>query len=767
MSEEKQPDKKVENENIENNEEAEHKKKKKKKKKKTDEKNDKEENGDKDTNNNQDITRNNFNNNENIEVIDNEALSNIPSKEMPKKKKRKKTHRKENDEKKEILEANEIKEVNESKEENEQKELDINDILNKNNENNGGDLMITELLGIEGEKKKKKKKKHEKENENHENENIKEIINGETEKIDKKSDFLKNKLNSMEVDESIKAGINTGIAKSNEDLREDIKNDKLSISKKILSDTELHTLSKSLESIIMGNNNVFLTGVNKYDRKAKIKNLRFLKNEEQILRRNIAKLNQNQQLIENSIPLKTNVIENNIRKNKLKDISKSKDELMMKLEKINQKIEILLNEEKIRQKNNRHNMTEIMEYNSDDNEKYNSHLLEMQKNEEKIRQKYHEDLQKAINKKINDLDTKEKNLQDLKNKLFNEAKIKEKELFLKRKNEINEKLEKTKKYINEKIQKTEKDYLFFKYQDSFEKKEQKLIDKVNMTKKDPLVTQEEIKELAQKIEKQKQYLQDNAEERKKQMQQLWSYRSQTLPTYRHPLAEKVEEEFLKKLNDEEEEKKRKECFQLEKINYKPPKVTINTKLKKIREKRINPNNKEIILETELNNKKRLNVFRYTPVNSNKNPIIKDERSLELNHNNFIDFNEVKKNINVKNKNKLKPIQILHPKPDRPIDYLKELQEKRNKSTEGDKKRTINFDDLLNKDKNNNNILESIEAAKIRASSIDEKVERKKEMMKSNGGYLKNPYLASEIGDLLVESITAKIKLMNKIGGEEE
>jgi hypothetical protein len=288
-----------------------------------------------------------------------------------------------------------------------------------------------------------------------------------------------------------------------------------------------------------------------------------------------------------------------------------------------------------------------------------------------------------------------------------------------------------------------------------------------MTKKDPLVTQEEIKELAQKIEKQKQYLQDNAEERKKQMQQLWSYRSQTLPTYRHPLAEKVEEEFLKKLNDEEEEKKRKECFQLEKINYKPPKVTINTKLKKIREKRINPNNKEIILETELNNKKRLNVFRYTPVNSNKNPIIKDERSLELNHNNFIDFNEVKKNINVKNKNKLKPIQILHPKPDRPIDYLKELQEKRNKSTEGDKKRTINFDDLLNKDKNNNNILESIEAAKIRASSIDEKVERKKEMMKSNGGYLKNPYLASEIGDLLVESITAKIKLMNKIGGEEE
>ncbi len=764
MSEEKDPEKKEENENIEKNEEDQHKKKKKKKKKKTEEKNDKEEDDDKDTNNNQDITRNNFNNNEKTSVINNEALSNIPSKEVPRKKKKKKTHKKENNE---IKEENETKEADEPKEKNEAKEIDINDILNNNNENNGGDLMITELLGVEGQKKKKKKKKHEKDNENNENENITEIVNEEKTKIDKKSKYLEDKLKSLEVDESIKEGINTGIAKSNEDLREDIKNDKLAISKKVLSDTELQALSKSLENIIMGNNNVFLTGVNKFDRKTKIKNLRFLKTEEQILRKNIAKLNQSQQLIENTIPLKANIIENNIRKNKLKDISKSKDELMSKLEKINQKIEILLNEEKLRQKNNRHNLTEIMEYNSDDNEKFNSRLLEMQKNEEKLRQKYQEDLQKAINKKKNDLDTKEKNLQDLKEKLLKDAKKNEKEIFLRRKNEINEKLEKTKKYINEKIQKTEKDYLFFKYQEDFEKKEQKLIDKVNMAKKDPLVTQEEIKELAEKIEKQKQYLQDNAEERKKQMQQLWNYRSQTLPTYRHPLAEKMDEELLKKLNDEEEEKRRKECNQLEKINYKPPKVTINTKLKKIREKRINPNNKEIIIETELNNKKRLNVFRYTPVKTNKNPIIKDERSLELNHNNFINFNEVKNNINIKNKNKLKPIQILHPKPERPIDNLKELHEKRNKSTDGEKKRAINFDDLFNGDIKNNNIIESIEVAKIRTSSIDKIVERKKEMMKSNGGYLKNPYLASEIGDLLVESITAKLKLMNKLGGEEE
>ena len=57
-----------------------------------------------------------------------------------------------------------------------------------------------------------------------------------------------------------------------------------------------------------------------------------------------------------------------------------------------------------------------------------------------------------------------------------------------------------------------------------------------MTKKEPLVTQEELKELAEKIEQQKQYLQENAEDKKKQMQKLWTYRSQTLPTYHHPLV---------------------------------------------------------------------------------------------------------------------------------------------------------------------------------------------------------------------------------------
>ena len=773
-------------ENEPKNEEEEHKKKKKKKKKKhhedTEEKND-----DKDNNQNKEST--NSEHKEEDRELNEEALANIPSKEVPKKKKKKKKKEeeenkeknKENDkekekeddkkEKKEKKGKKEKKE-NKDKESKEKKELDINDLLNKNSDNNGG-IMLTELLDIEEGKSKKKKHKKDKNKSDKSTENImeeKEIKNNidleneltEDKMPETKSDYLKDKFDSLQLSDALKTGINKSIIKSHEDIHDDIKNDKLKINSKVISNSELMALNKSLENLLSENGNVFLTGVDKYFSKENIKYLKNLKTEEQILRKNIEKLNQNQKMIQNSVPLKDNLVENNIRNSQLKTISKTKDELMLRLEKINQKIEILLYEEKLRQKSIQQFLPE-----EEDESKFNIQLAKMQKEENKIRLKFQKDIEKTIDKKNKELDEKEKNLSNMRQKLFNEARKKEKELFLKRKNEIDEKLEKTKKFINEKVKKAEKDYLFFKFKENFEQKEKRLIDKINMTKKVPLVTQEELKELADKIEMQKQYLVDNAEEKKKQLQQLWKYRSQTLPNYRHPLQVKIEEEKIRKINEEEDEHKRKEYNQLEKINYKPPSVKINKRLKTIREKRINQSNKDMVLETELNNKKRLNKFRISPINITRNKSIKDEQNSILNKNNYIDLNEVKKALVNKNKNKakLKPIQILHPKPDKPIDYLKELKEKRNLSTEIEKKKVDNFDDLFTGDKGNENILESLEMAKIRTDSIDKQVERKKEIMNASGGYLKNPYMASEIGDLLVESIQAKLKIMNKLNGE--
>jgi hypothetical protein len=98
------------------------------------------------------------------------------------------------------------------------------------------------------------------------------------------------------------------------------------------------------------------------------------------------------------------------------------------------------------------------------------------------------------------------------------------------------------KYINEKSKKKEKDYLFNKLKEKFEISEKKLIDKVNMEKKEHLVTKEELSELSNKIKEQKKYLEEGLNERKEKMLKMWKERSQTLPVYKHPIVEILEDE---------------------------------------------------------------------------------------------------------------------------------------------------------------------------------------------------------------------------------
>ena len=68
-----------------------------------------------------------------------------------------------------------------------------------------------------------------------------------------------------------------------------------------------------------------------------------------------------------------------------------------------------------------------------------------------------------------------------------------------------------------------------------------------MIKKDSLVTKKEILDLAKKIKMQKKLLLEDAEDKKKQLLKLWSYRSQTLPVYKHPLTIKIEKEHAIKI----------------------------------------------------------------------------------------------------------------------------------------------------------------------------------------------------------------------------
>ena len=622
-----------------------------------------------------------------------------------------------------------------------------------NNNINNGSLMLTELLDLDNNNSdihiNKSKSKS----------NINIIEQKDKEKEDKNSTFLKKKLENIKLPSALKKGINTGLQKTHDEIHDEFKNDILNISKKNTSINEIIGLNRS-------HSNIFLTGVDKIS-KENIKRLKNLKIEELYLKKNIAKLEQNKKLIENGMPLKSNVIDSNIRKSQLKNITDIKENLVNKLLKINEKIEILLNEEKLRKKGKIRQYYDNLE---DEQEQYNLHLVKLQEEQNAQRAKFKQDLKQANEKWQKECEKREKEIIDKKNQFLKNLKDKNREVFLKRKKDVDAKLEKTKKYINEKFSKKANDYRYFQYKENFENNEKKLIDKVNMMKKDSLVTKKELKDLAKKIKQHKKLLLEDAEGKKKQLVKLWSYRSQTLPVYKHPLTTQLEEEQLLKIEKEEEEKKKKECYELEKRNYKPPKVVINPKLKLQREIRKDKTDKESVLRTELNNKKKLDKLKFTPITSPKNIKIIHELSQELNNNNYIDYNEVKNMIGKKNKKLLKPIQILHPKPDKPIDYLTEIIMKKNRSKSSEKEKEksadISINNIFEKNKEKGgNIIESLKMAKAQTEAIDNKVQQKKQILKLNGGYLNNPELGDEVGDLLIESIQTKLGIMNKLNGE--
>jgi len=673
----------------------------------------------------------------------------LDTKKTKKKKTKRKKAKKNSEEKKEL--ASDSKEKVIDKYDTSLEGLEI-PILN-NNINNGS-LMLTELLDIDNNKN------NQEEVNNITNNNI----NNRTLNINENNNnsFLKKKLENVKLPKNLKNDINSGIEKSHLEIRDDFKNDLLNISNKKTTINDILGLNKS-------NGNIFLTSVDKIS-KENLKRLKSLKLEEKNIKKNIAKINMNTKLLEDGLSLKNNIVDENIRKSQLKNMNDLKENFITKLIKVNQKIELILNEEKLSQKaKNKLDFENLDEA----QEEYNLHLKKLKEEQNKNKAKFDTDLKIAYEKHQKFCDQLELEKSGKLEKLIKERKESERQVILKRKKEADEILEKSKKYLNEKFNKKDNEYKYYQLKENFENNEKKLIDKVNMQKKDPLVTQEEIKELSKKINEQKKILIEDAEEKKKQLIKLWSYRSQTLPTYKHPLTVKLEEELALKMQKYDDDKKKKECNDLEKRNYQPPKVTQSLKLKNQRETRKDKVDRESVMQTELNNKKRLDRLKFTPIVSPKNlKIIQEELNQELN--NQVEF-DIKSLLQKKKKKILKPIRILHPKPEKPIDYLTQMiiekEKNKNKSMQEytedsvDIKPSIEKKIISRNEKREENIIDTLKMVKAQTESIDNKVQQKKQILKLNGGYLNNPKLGDEVGDLLIESIQTKLNIMNKLNGD--
>ena len=336
--------------------------------------------------------------------------------------------------------------------------------------------------------------------------------NQETPKTFITETYLKDKFNTMEVSNNIKNVISDKINKTNENIYNDISQNNININPN----------SKSVNSIL-NNSNIFKRRLSRET----IKKLKLLKQNEDQIKKSINKLENSKKILEDEINLNNNIVDNNIKKYKLKEIEEKKDELNLRLYDLNLQIEKITDLTKPSKKELMDNFYNNFEK---DKEIYKEKAKRFYKDSIESYNKLKEDKKITFEKREKMLIEKEKENLEKKEKIFAEKNEKERENILKRKKEIDEKLEKTKQYINEKNHKTEKDYLYYINKEKFENEELRLLELSNLNKKQ-VITLEELEEFNLKHKNQRKIIEEEEKEKKKYLRNMWSDRNQLLNSY--------------------------------------------------------------------------------------------------------------------------------------------------------------------------------------------------------------------------------------------
>ena len=274
------------------------------------------------------------------------------------------------------------------------------------------------------------------------------------------------------------------------------------------------------------------------------KQLKLLKISEENTKNSIVKLEKNKKLIEEEglNLINNSIVDKNIRIAKINSIKDKTNLLQKKLENINNQIEEIT---AVNKPSKKEILSKYLENFEKDKEDYKLKIQEYAKQSKEIKEKIKKDKLITSKKREKLLEKIEKENIENKEKLFQEKKEKEHQIFLKRKNETEEKIKRVKPFIKEINKKSKNEYLYYRNKERFDLNEQMMVDRVNLQKKN-FVTLDEIKELSERRKEQKEILDKEIKEKNKKLHQMWNNRSQILPTFKSKLAKICEAEDKEK-----------------------------------------------------------------------------------------------------------------------------------------------------------------------------------------------------------------------------
>lgn len=513
-------------------------------------------------------------------------------------------------------------------------------------------------------------------------------------------------------------------------------------------------------------------------------------NEEQIIK-DIHKINNNINLLKNETSMNNvnNIHDLNKEKKKIEDkikaLEKEKSLFIEKLDEIkNRRNSMNYQQEKelgIIEKNKKLKLKKFIDdlNNKEKNEIIEEKIKKIQEDSKKLQLKMKSDLEEVINKKNFKMDQLEKEKEDKIKKYLNDMKEEEKKYIKTRNQKAKEQLLKLKELQleNNKQQKNKKTiHLYKEIEDNFLKNEEDKVKIENKSRKEKMkhIDLNEFNELAKNFDEMKSKQLYESKLKIKKQREIWSQRYKLIPEYVNPLNKVIEEE--KNIMKKKEQEKILEMQKLKDLQkqYKVPKPLIIAKEKTIDivDQRKQKSKKILIKSSSYSDVIRQKMM--VKFNTTKN---KKEKGEEADTN----INKAKDIINFK----------------LPLICLKEKYRKVNKSFEKDKnnnqnhelstdylnqrrlineknrERKRNLGELSNLDYSKTNDIRKLikengldenmlKMAKSKLEILDEKKKQKSLLLKLNGGIANKPDLGEEICDLMIDSIQARLSIIQEI-----
>ena len=569
-----------------------------------------------------------------------------------------------------------------------------------------------------------------------------------------------------EINLNIIDGVETGLNNIMTEVQDDIQENKIQINN---TKNNVNELTKN--NITLNNKNQ-----NNYESLIKMQKINKLNKDKKNIEKQINKIEENLKIIKdenifnqpNKLNIPVSIIEQNIKNDQIKENKHIKELLISKLNGINEQVNKLMENEEELNQNKKINVKDFLE-NFEKSKLQAEEQARKYSEEKRIReQKVLNSVMKLNEKREREYDLLKNEEKERKKRELEKIRLKELERIRERKRENKEKLDHIREHAKDKAE-SENKYLFKILENQYNKKVEQEIKKEILKKKEKIregtVTREEIIEFDKKQKELELKRLLEMEEEKKKLKEQWKQTKEILPKFESSLMQKVKEEEnqMKQKKEFEENIKKTKIKEIKNYSETVQKLflpKINENVKKEREDRIkNLNAKNNIQKLQ----RKKNNGRVLFVKPDPNKPKKYGWKLKLEPENKDEQNKMLnhkiENPNLRSKSANKKIKPLKKLPD----YLTEMRmekiknEERNHNTSQRKYRAYNWDKMLK----NGNLMENVELIKQKAEKLENEAKMNEKLLKTNNG--NDVDLQQKVSNYLIDAIKAKISILDNIG----